>query len=126
MLVSRLVPSVASVTTIVFPVDLTLFLVAVASILSISATVAALKNFVVELNVVTFALIEFSAVVALVSSPSILVSSLEISDTVFALNVSVEALNSLKLVLLLSILPSILVISDTVFALNAFVSALSD
>ena len=112
MFTSRLVPSVASVTTIVFPVDLTLFLVAVASILSISATVAALKNFVVELNVATFALIEFSAVVALVASLLILVSSLEISDTVAALNVLVEALNVVTSPLIESSAAIALVFSD--------------
>ena len=65
MFASRLVPSVASVTTIVFPVDLTLFLVAVASSLAISATVAALNDSVAALNVLTMPLIDCSANVAL-------------------------------------------------------------
>ena len=66
----------------------------------------------------TAPLIEFSAAIALVVSSLILVSSFSISDTVFALNVSVAALNSLKFVLLLSIFPLTFAISDTVEALN--------
>ena len=121
---SRFVPSVASVTTMVLPVDLTLFLVAVASTLAISAIVAALKASVAELNVVTFALIEFSAVSALDVSASILVSSLATSPTVAALNEAVVALKSLTFELVLSILPSSLATSLTVAALNDTVAAL--